>query len=221
MLTLPSSVEVVPFEIVRVEEVIAVRVLVSLVLTGIPVALVAEKFVVTLPTGSDIFVVVYETDVVSCGTVVSVVVLVEFPDGGGTDDNVVNEVGPGPSMAVEELAVTRGTVGDEGEFDSQGPVSEAVAPAEPLVENEFIKVILVENAEVLLSSLVVVDVLSLDIDGLVMTSSVEVNVVVLISSVVTTETENTARSLLGITDLCRSGLRVLANSKPLSPFSGP
>ncbi|KUI65005.1 hypothetical protein VM1G_00512 [Cytospora mali] len=151
----------------------AVRVLVFLVLKGVPVELMADRVrdspvAVRLPTGSDMFVVVYGTEVVSCGTVASAVALVEFPDGGGVNarlrlDLVTRE---------ERLLVTKGTVGAETEVVRKGAVREAEIAAEALVENVLIKVKLVENAA-----------------GLVRTTFVEVEVVVLMATIVLTETK--------------------------------
>ncbi|KUI61279.1 hypothetical protein VP1G_08466 [Cytospora mali] len=151
----------------------AVRVLVFLVLKGVPVELMADRVrdspeVVRLPTGSDMFVVVYGTEVVSCGIVASAVALVEFPDGRGDNARLRLD----PVIREERLLVTKGTVGAETEVVRKGAVREAEMAAEALVENVLIKVKLVENAA-----------------GLVRTTFVEVEVVVLMATIVLTETK--------------------------------
>lgn len=116
---------------------------------------------VRLPTGSETFIVVNGTEVVSSGMVDGVVALVGAPDGRGVNANVVDAGPTVPTVKVrvvledvfndfEELELEdefldpKGTVTEEIEVDEE-IVPEAVAAAEALVENELIRVKLVER----------------------------------------------------------------------------
>lgn len=198
--TLPTRAEIVPFEIGKgfgpdIEAAVAVsegpdakvaldkekgaevdsaRPLVFLVLTGGPVPLVVDG----VRVDSDMLVVIYGTEVVSCGMVVSAVASVEFPDGRGGNARLKLD----PRIVDEEFPVAQDNVGDDSKVVRKEADPEAVTAAEPLVENVLISVILVESAAA------VVNVMPAGVDGLAMTTSVEVEVVVTMASVVLTET---------------------------------
>lgn len=154
-------------------EAVVVRPLVFLVLTGGPVSLVVDE----VRVDSNMLVVIYGIDVVRCEMVVSIVASVELPDGRGGNARLKVD----PRTVKEEFPVVKDAVNDGSEVVKVEGVPEAVAASEPLVENVFIRVKLVESAAV-------IDVVPAGVDGLAMTTFVEVEVVVTMSSVVLIET---------------------------------
>lgn len=94
-----------------------------------------------------------------------------------------------PLAVIEEFLVTKGTTGDDSEVVKKGTVPEADIAIEALVEKVFIKVKFVDSPLVVSGTLA-------GSDGLLVTSVIEVDVVVMMARVVTTDTKGFVLSVL-------------------------
>lgn len=125
------------------------------------------------------------TEAVTCVEVVSVVSLVKLLEGRGGNSRLKLD----PPVMREEFHVTKGSVGDDSEVVKRGTVSKADIDVEASDVYVFFRVKPVESVAVPLRTPALVNVMLVGLDGLVRTSFFEVDVVVLMASVVTTETE--------------------------------